>query len=74
MAQDNSSLFSMVQASEKVGHSLCVKGFFILTAFEQYLFFFLSQASVAVLTTVSQLLDANETEFNNNNLVNVTAR
>ena len=33
-----------------------------------------SQASVAVLTTVSQLLDANETEFNNNNLVNVTAR
>eukprot|EP00076_Gallus_gallus_P028654 XP_015152398.1 adhesion G-protein coupled receptor G7 isoform X2 [Gallus gallus] len=32
-----------------------------------------SQASVAVLTTVSQLLDANETEFNNNNLVNVTA-
>lgn len=41
MAQDNSSLFSMVQASEKVGHSLCVKGFFILTAFEQYLFFLL---------------------------------
>ncbi|OXB61566.1 hypothetical protein ASZ78_010423, partial [Callipepla squamata] len=32
-----------------------------------------SQAPVAVLTTVSQLLDANETEFNNNNLVNVTA-
>ncbi|POI26982.1 hypothetical protein CIB84_009269, partial [Bambusicola thoracicus] len=30
-------------------------------------------ASVAVLTTVSQLLDANETEFNNNNLANVTA-
>ncbi|NWX72851.1 AGRG7 protein, partial [Alca torda] len=31
-----------------------------------------SQASVAVMATVSQLLDANETEFNNNNLVNVT--
>ncbi|NXN66362.1 AGRG7 protein, partial [Himantopus himantopus] len=30
-----------------------------------------SQASVAVMATVSQLLDANETEFNNN-LVNVT--
>ncbi|XP_031468934.1 adhesion G-protein coupled receptor G7 [Phasianus colchicus] len=32
-----------------------------------------SKASVAVLTTVSQLLDANETEFNDSNLVNVTA-
>ncbi|XP_031410958.1 adhesion G-protein coupled receptor G7 [Meleagris gallopavo] len=32
-----------------------------------------SQASVAVLTTVSQLLDANKTEFDDNNLVNVTA-
>ncbi|NXC76840.1 AGRG7 protein, partial [Anhinga anhinga] len=31
-----------------------------------------SQASVAVMATVSQLLDANETEFNHNNLVNVT--
>ncbi|NXT22462.1 AGRG7 protein, partial [Syrrhaptes paradoxus] len=31
-----------------------------------------SQASVAVMATVSQLLDANETEFNRNNLVNVT--
>ncbi|NXC46432.1 AGRG7 protein, partial [Penelope pileata] len=32
-----------------------------------------SQASVAVVATVSQLLDANETEFSHNNLVNVTA-
>ncbi|KFQ84179.1 putative G-protein coupled receptor 128, partial [Phoenicopterus ruber ruber] len=33
-----------------------------------------SQASVAVMATVSQLLDANETEFNHeNNLVNVTS-
>ncbi|NXA25884.1 AGRG7 protein, partial [Ibidorhyncha struthersii] len=32
-----------------------------------------SQASVAVMATVSQLLDANETEFNNNNLVDVTS-
>ncbi|KFQ20567.1 putative G-protein coupled receptor 128, partial [Mesitornis unicolor] len=31
-----------------------------------------SQASVAVMATVSQLLDANETEFIHNNLVNVT--
>ncbi|KAM6097721.1 adhesion G-protein coupled receptor G7 [Theristicus caerulescens] len=31
-----------------------------------------SQASVAVMATVSQLLDANETEFTHNNLVNVT--
>ncbi|NWW44516.1 AGRG7 protein, partial [Pedionomus torquatus] len=31
-----------------------------------------SQASVAVMATVSQLLDANETEFNHNTLVNVT--
>ncbi|NXJ61483.1 AGRG7 protein, partial [Rostratula benghalensis] len=31
-----------------------------------------SQASVAVMATVSQLLDANETAFNHNNLVNVT--
>ncbi|KFZ69012.1 putative G-protein coupled receptor 128, partial [Podiceps cristatus] len=31
-----------------------------------------SQASVAVMATVSHLLDANETEFNHNNLVNVT--
>ncbi|NWR73994.1 AGRG7 protein, partial [Centropus unirufus] len=32
-----------------------------------------SQASVAVMTTVSQLLAANETEFNQNTLVNVTS-
>ncbi|NXS97244.1 AGRG7 protein, partial [Jacana jacana] len=31
-----------------------------------------SQVSVAVMATVSQLLDANETEFNHNNLFNVT--
>ncbi|KAM6292807.1 adhesion G-protein coupled receptor G7 [Porphyrio hochstetteri] len=31
-----------------------------------------SQVSVAVMATVSQLLDANETEFNHNYLVNVT--
>ncbi|XP_074019955.1 adhesion G-protein coupled receptor G7 [Numenius arquata] len=31
-----------------------------------------SQASVAVMATVSQLLDANETEFNHTNLVNIT--
>ncbi|NXN20770.1 AGRG7 protein, partial [Nycticryphes semicollaris] len=31
-----------------------------------------SQASVAVMATVSQLLDANETAFNHNNLINVT--
>ncbi|XP_068273419.1 adhesion G-protein coupled receptor G7 [Nyctibius grandis] len=30
------------------------------------------QASLAVMATVSQLLDANETQFNHNNLVNVT--
>ncbi|CAM9648250.1 unnamed protein product [Bubo scandiacus] len=30
------------------------------------------QASVAVMATVSQLLDVNETEFDHNNLVNVT--
>ncbi|XP_068762835.1 adhesion G-protein coupled receptor G7 isoform X2 [Struthio camelus] len=32
-----------------------------------------AQASVAVMATVSQLLDANETEFNYNNLIDVTA-
>ncbi|NWS72101.1 AGRG7 protein, partial [Crotophaga sulcirostris] len=32
-----------------------------------------SQASVAVMATVSQLLAANETEYNHNNLVNVTS-
>ncbi|NXL84735.1 AGRG7 protein, partial [Alectura lathami] len=32
-----------------------------------------SQASVAVVATVSQILDANETEFDHNSLVNVTA-
>ncbi|NXX22406.1 AGRG7 protein, partial [Podargus strigoides] len=31
-----------------------------------------SKASVAVMATVSQLLDANETEFNHDNLINVT--
>ncbi|XP_030331910.1 adhesion G-protein coupled receptor G7 [Strigops habroptila] len=31
-----------------------------------------AQASMAAVATVSQLLDANETEFNNDNLVNVT--
>ncbi|NWU89118.1 AGRG7 protein, partial [Upupa epops] len=31
-----------------------------------------SQASVAVMATVSQLLDANETEFDHNHLLNVT--
>ena len=37
-------------------------------------FFCLSQASVAVMATVSQLLDANKTEFNDDNLVNITSR
>ncbi|KFV60314.1 putative G-protein coupled receptor 128 [Gavia stellata] len=32
-----------------------------------------SQASVAVMATVSQLLDANETAFNHSNLINVTS-
>nr|XP_025968112.1 adhesion G-protein coupled receptor G7 [Dromaius novaehollandiae] len=32
-----------------------------------------SQASVAIMATVSQLLDANETQFNNDNLIDVTA-
>lgn len=36
-------------------------------------FFSLSQASMAAVATVSQLLDGSETEFNQNN-VNVTTR